>query len=135
VTLLLRSVARRIPPTTIVVLMLALLVTQAASFVCGAQCLQHQQASSTAAAMTPCHAMHQSSKGITAQTCPPSATSSCVTDLLANSQEKLLVQSDIRADARPTALLPVLTVAARTPVFPPLRGTIGDPPLLAPLRV
>jgi hypothetical protein len=28
-----------------------------------------------------------------------------------------------------------LNVAARTPVFPLLRSTIGDPPLLTPLRV
>jgi hypothetical protein len=135
VTLLLRSVARRIPPTTIVVLMLALLVTQAASFVCGAQCLQHQQPNRTAAAMTHCHAMHQSSKGVTAQTCPPSATSFCVIDLLANNQQKILVQPTVHASARPTTLLPVLTVAARILVFPQFRSTIGDPPLIAPLRV
>jgi hypothetical protein len=134
VNLLLRSLARRIPPTTIVALILALLLTQAASFVCGAQCLQHQQSSRTAV-MNHCHAMHSSSKGITAQTCPPNATSFCVTDLLANNQQKTLVQPTIRADARPTALLPVLTVAARTPVFPRLRSTIGDPPLITPLRV
>jgi hypothetical protein len=117
-----------------VVLILALLLTQAASFVCGAQCLQHQQASSTVAAMTHCHAMHPSSKGITAQTCPPSATSLCVIDLLANNQQKNLVQLSISAEAHPT-LLPVLTVAPRTTTFPPQRSTIGDPPLLTPLRV
>jgi hypothetical protein len=127
--------ARRIPPTTIVVLILALFVTQAASFVCGAQCLQHQQTSSTAAAMNHCHAMHPSSNGITAQTCPASATSFCVTDLLANNQQKTLVQPTISADARPATLFPVLTVAARTPVFPLMRSTIGDPPLITPLRV
>jgi hypothetical protein len=115
--------------------MLALLVTQAASFVCGAQCLQRQQPNPTVAAMTHCHAMHRSYKGITAQTCPPNATSFCVTDLLANNQQKTLVQPTIRADARPTALLPVLTVAARTSVFPRLRSSVGDPPLITPLRV
>jgi hypothetical protein len=115
--------------------MLALLVTQAASFVCGAQCLQHQQASSTAAGMTHCHAMHQSSKGITAQTCPPTATSFCVTDLLANNQQRTLVHPTIDANAHPPTLLPVLTIAARTPVFPQLRSSIGDPPLITPLRV
>jgi hypothetical protein len=134
VSLISQSAARRVLPATIVVLMFALLATQAASFVCGAQCLQHQQASSTVAAMTHCHAMHPSSKGITAQTCPNSATSFCVIDLLANNQQKTLVQPSISADARPT-LLPVLTVAARAPVFPRLRSTIGDPPLLTPLRV
>src|ERR1700722_17233930 len=107
--------------------MFALIVTQAASFVCGAQCLQHQQPSRTAAPMTHCEAMHSSSKGITTQTCPPSATSFCVIDLLANNQQKKLAQPTIPADARPAPLLPVLTVAARTPVFPPLRSTKGDP--------
>jgi hypothetical protein len=131
VTFLLRSLARRIPTTTIVVLLLALIVTQAASFVCGAQCLQHQQP----AAMSHCHTIHPSSKGITAQTCPPNATSFCVTDLLANNQQTTLLQPTIRADARPTALLPVLTVAARTSIFPRLRSSIGDPPLITPLRV
>jgi hypothetical protein len=135
VTLLLRSLARRIPPTTIVVLIIALLLTQAASFVCGAQCLQHQKSSSTAAAMTNCHAMHPSSNGPAAQTCPPAATSFCVTDLLANNQQKTLTPPTIQADAPPTALLPILIVAARTRVFPQLRSTIGDPPLLTPLRV
>jgi hypothetical protein len=133
VTLLPRSTARRIRPTTIVVLLFALLLTQAASFVCGAQCLQHQQPSRTA--MTHCQAMHPSSKSITTQTCPPNATSRCVIDLLANNQQKNLAPSTIHADARPANLLPVSTVAARTPVFPPLRSTIGDPPLITPLRV
>jgi hypothetical protein len=135
VSLRLLSPPRRVPPATIVVLMLALLVTQAASFVCGAQCLQHQRASSTGAAMTHCHAMQPSSKGILAQTCPPSATSFCVIDLLANSQQKTLVPPTIHANAGPVTLLPGLTVAARTPVFPGFRSSVGDPPPLTPLRV
>jgi hypothetical protein len=126
-------VARRVPSTTIVVLTFALLVTQAASFVCGAQCLQHHQPSRTA--MTHCQAMHPSSKGITTQTCPPSATSFCVIDLLANNQQKNVAPPTIHADARPATLLPILTVAAHTPVFPLLRSTIGDPPQITPLRV
>jgi len=127
-------VARSILPTTIVVLMFALLVTQAASFVCGAQCLQHQQPNGTTAAMTHCHAMHPSTKGIAGQSCPSTATSLCVIDLLANNQQNTLVQPSISADAHPT-LLPVLTVSPRTTAFPPQRSTIGDPPLLTPLRV
>jgi hypothetical protein len=129
-----QSPARGVPQATIAVLVFALLVTQAGSFVCGAQCLQHQHPNGTAAAMTHCHAMHPSTTGITTQTCPPTATSFCVIDLLANTQQKILVQSAIQADARPT-LLPVLTEAARTTAFPPQRSTPGDPPLLTPLRV
>jgi hypothetical protein len=118
-----------------VLLMFALLVTQAASFVCGAQCLQHQQPNRAAAAMTHCHEMHPSSNGITAQTCPPAATSFCVTDLLANSQEKTLIHPTIHASTRPTNLLPSLNPPARTPIFSPQRSTIGDPPLITPLRI
>jgi hypothetical protein len=116
-----------------VVLMLSLLVTQAASFVCGAQCLQHHQLSRTA--MTHCQAMHPSSKTITTQTCPSSATSFCAIDLLADNQQKNLAPPTIHPVARLVTLLPVLTVAAQTPVFPPLRSTKGDPPLITPLRV
>jgi hypothetical protein len=79
--------------------------------------------------------MHPSSKGLALQTCPPSATSFCVTDLLANNQQKTLVHPTINANTRPTALLPVLAVAARTPVSPRPRSSIGDPPLITPLRV
>jgi len=118
-----------------VVLMLALLATQAASFVCGAQCLQHQQPNRAAAAMTHCHSMLPSANHPAAQTCPPTATSFCVTDLQANNQQKTLVHPTIDANAHPITLLPVLTVAARTPVFPRLRSSIGDPPLITPLRV
>jgi hypothetical protein len=118
-----------------VVLMFALLVTQAASFVCGAQCLQHQQPNAAAAAMTHCHAMHSSTMGITGQTCPSTATAFCVTDLLVNSQQINTPQTTIYVDVQPTVQLPVSTVAARTTAIPPQRSTIGDPPLLTPLRV
>jgi hypothetical protein len=130
--LLLRSVGRRSPPTTIVALLLALVVTQSASFVCSAQCLQHLQASQTVGEMTHCHSMLPSDSHPAAQTCPPTATSFCVTDLLASDQQKTLVPT-IQPDV--TVLLPNLTIAAHAPVFPPLRSTIGDPPLITPLRI
>jgi hypothetical protein len=79
--------------------------------------------------------MHPSSNGFAAQTCPPTATSFCVTDLLANNQQKTQVHSTINANTPPTNLLPSLTIAARTRVFPQLRSTIGDPPLITPLRI
>jgi hypothetical protein len=123
------SAARRIPPATIVALLLTLLVTQAASFVCDAQCLQHHQGTRTAG-MTHCHPMHQPSDGVAAQTCPPTATSFCVIDLPANSPKNTLAPAIIHADARP---IPILNIPARTPVL--LRTSIGDPPLISPLRV
>jgi hypothetical protein len=79
--------------------------------------------------------MHPSSNHPAAQTCPPTATSFCVTDLLANNQQKNLVHPTINANTRPANLLPSLTIVARTRVFPQLRSTIGDPPLITPLRV
>jgi hypothetical protein len=118
-----------------VVLLFALLLTQAASFVCGAQCLQHLQPTQTARETTHCHPMLPSASSPAAQTCPPGAASFCVTDLLADNQQKNLVHPTINANTRPTNLLPSLTVAARTRVFPQLRSTIGDPPLITPLRV
>ncbi len=130
-----QSAARRILPATIAALLLALLVTQAASSVCTVKCVQHQMASGPAAAMTHCHAMSQPANGATAQTCPPTATSFCVIDLLANTQQKTLAQPTIHAGARPFSLLPTTIIAARTPVFPLLRSSIGDPPLITPLRV
>jgi hypothetical protein len=135
VTLRSQSVPRRLLLATTVLMMFALLVTQAASFVCGAQCLQHQQPSGTAAAMTHCDAMHPSSNGPAAQTCPPSATSFCVIDLLANGQHKNLLHPTIDANTRPTGLVPSLNLPARRTAFPPQRSTIGHPPLLTPLRV
>jgi len=85
--------------------------------------------------MTHCHAMPQSPNSVATQTCPPTATSFCVIDLLANSQQKTWAQSTMQAHARPAPLLPDLRIAARTPTFPLLRSSIGDPPLITPLRV
>jgi hypothetical protein len=127
------STWRRIPTTTIVALLLALLLTQAASSVCDAQCLQRQQRRH--AAMTHCHAMQQPADGVAAQTCTPTANSFCATDLLANNQEKTLVQSTIHVDASPVGALTVPNTPSHTPVPTHLRSTIGDPPLLTPLRV
>ena len=85
--------------------------------------------------MTHCHAMPQSSNSVATQTCPPTATSLCVTDLLANSQQKTWAEPTMLVQARPAPLLPVLTGAARPPASPLLRSSIGDPPLITPLRV
>jgi len=97
--------------------------------------VQHQMAGPKSGEMTHCRSMLPSDDGATIQSCPPTATSFCVTDLLANNQQKNLVQPTIHAEASPTALLPILNVAARTRVVPLLRSSIGDPPLITPLRV
>jgi hypothetical protein len=126
-------ITRTLQPTTIVALMFALLGAQAASFVCSAQCLQHLQATQQAPAMTHCHTVLPPTRSAATQTCPPTATSVCVTDLLADNQQKTLIPPTIQADA--PALFPILTVAAGTPVPPRIRSSIGDPPLITPLRI
>jgi hypothetical protein len=97
--------------------------------------VQHPLATPKAGEMTNCHSMAPSANRITAQTCAPAAASFCLTDLLADNQQKTLAPPTIQANAPSATLLPILTVAARTPAFPHLRSTIGDPPLLTPLRI
>jgi hypothetical protein len=133
VTRFLQLIPRSLQPTTVVVLMFALLGTQVASFVCSAQCLQHLQATQQAPAMSHCHTVLPPTRSAATQTCPPTATSVCGTDLLADNQQKTLSPPTIQADA--PALFPILTVAAGTPVPPRIRSSIGDPPLITPLRI
>ena len=79
--------------------------------------------------------MLQPANGAAVQTCPASTYSFCVIDLLANSQEKTTVPQLIHAELPPGALLLVLDIPALAPLYPPLRSSIGDPPLITPLRV
>jgi len=113
-----QSIARRIPPATTVVLILALLVTQAASF-------RLRRAVSPASGKPakrchdPLHAMHSASRRGKAPTSPPTATSFCVTDLLATGHEKNLVQPNHRCKHPCHQILPHPIHAARTPAFFP----------------
>src|SRR6202034_167326 len=118
------SAARRALPVTIVALLLAVIVTQAASFVCTAQCIQHQLARPSA---THCHSMQQPEGNRTSVgTCPSSTNTLCVTDLLANNQNKTAAKSlSTYAEFRPAALLFPLTLVSFTPDAPDLRSSIG----------
>src|SRR5271165_4104934 len=129
------SLGRRVFPATIAVLLFALVVTQAASSVCTAQCVEHQLGTRSTGATTHCQSMLQPANGAAVQTCPASTYSFCVIDLLANSQEKTTVPQLIHAELPPGALLLVLDIPALAPLYPPLRSSIGDPPLITPLRV
>jgi hypothetical protein len=134
VSFLLHSFARRVLQLTIATLLLALLVTQTASFVCSAQCVQHQLG--THGAMAHCHSMLQPDLNAAAvQTCPAGASSFCVADLLAKRQEKTAPPPVIHAEWRPGTLVLGLYIAKFPPAYPPLRSGIGDPPLITPLRV
>jgi hypothetical protein len=132
---LLHSAARRILPASIAVLLLVLLVTQAASSVCSAQCMQHQLAGHDSA-MADCHSMVQpAATGTAVQSCPPQTYSVCVIDLLVNRQGKTAAPLSVQADWHPDTLLPGLTIALSASVDPGLRSSVGHPPLITPLRV
>jgi hypothetical protein len=119
------------------VLLLVLLVTQAASSVCGAQCVQHQLPNPTAGSahvMAHCHSMlHPDTAAI--QTCPAGAHSLCAIDLLVNKQEKAAGPLVIHAGGRPDILLPGLNPASFPPVVPSPRSSPGSSPLITALRV
>jgi hypothetical protein len=133
VSLLFHATRRRILSAMIAVLLLAVVVTQAASFVCMAQCVQHQLGSHPAAsAMKHCHSMVQ---------CPNSAverpaaciSSSCVIDLPVNTTPVQPRPLAVRANLRD--LVPELNNASFLPASPSLRSSMGGPPLITALRV
>jgi hypothetical protein len=69
----------------------------------------------------------------TLDTCP--ANSLCAIDLLAKSPDTAPVPCFIAADLRSGSLLLDPNIAAAKAVGPPLRSSLGDPPLITPLRV
>jgi hypothetical protein len=69
-------------------------------------------------------------------TCPSSTNTVCVTDLLANSQNKTAAKPlSTYAEFRPATLFFPLTLASFTPDTPDLRSSIGDPPMITALRI
>jgi hypothetical protein len=129
------TAARRIFPPIAIVLLLGLLVTQAASSVCTTLCMQHQLATRSAggdSAMTDCHSMPQP-EGVAENTCPGSAF--CAIDLLANNQDNTARPQIVSVARQSDSLLPGLNIAGSTPVYPSLRSSFADPPLITPLRV
>jgi len=116
------------------VLVLALLLTQAASTVCTAQCVQHQLPQTS----THCHSMlhacpHAKSATVETGTCNSSL---CGMDLLAGNQDRSLAQQ------RPLAVysdsndsLPGLDIASLPQASASLRSSVGGPPMITALRV
>ncbi len=117
------------------VLLLVLLMTQAASTVCGAQCVQHQLPNPSAPVMAHCHSMLQpESNGLELQTCQTGTHAICAVDLPANTQVKTATLLVLFADVRSGALLPNQNV----PQFASsseLRSSTGSSPLITALRV
>jgi hypothetical protein len=110
-------------------LLFVLLITQAASSICGAQCVQHNLPGASAHG---CHDM-QKPHGAVVQTCPSAAHSFCAIDLLASSQNKSLVLE--RSLVAQTNQLSALSIATFTPAYPPLRSSPGSAPRITALRV
>jgi hypothetical protein len=110
-------------------LLLVLLVTQAGSSICGAQCIQH---SLPQASTHSCHEM-QSPQGPAVQTCSTAAHVICAIDLLQNNQTKPLLME--RSLLQPVPKLYAITATSFTPAEHPLRSSGNAPPLLTPLRV
>jgi len=118
------------------VLLLVLLMTQAASTVCGAQCVQHQFPNPSAHVMAHCHSMQQpESNGPNLETCPTGTHAICAVDLLANTQGKTASLLVPLADIRSGALLPSRNVPQFVSASHHLRSSTNSSPLITPLRV
>jgi len=116
--------------------LLALLITQAASSVCGAQCVEHQLPNSPAGhAMNHCRSMMnmQSAMDATAlQTCALGAHSYCAVDLLANNPAKAVVLvSSPASSGTPVSLHSESSTAALLP----LRCSPSSSPRITALRI
>jgi len=118
----------------IVALVLALLLTQAASTVCTAQCLQQQLPESS----THCHSMlHACShaNSATVETTRACNSSVCGMELLAGEQDRSLAQRPLAVYSDSYGSLPGLDIASFPQVPASLRSNVGGPPMITALRV
>ena len=111
----------RLPSATIVAVLLALLVSQAASSVCAVQCVEHP-------AMPHCHAM--SHGGALLKNC--STGGICAVDLLVNRQQETAVPTAIHVDFLFSVFLPSLSPASFTHAR---QSSVSPPPLVTALRI
>ena len=109
-------------------LLLVLLITQAGSSICGAQCIQHTLPNVSTHS---CHEM-QSPQGPSLQTCSAAVHALCTIDLLENNQTKPLLMERSLLQALPQLYL--ITTAWFSPTRHAL-PTCSSPPLLTPLRI
>jgi hypothetical protein len=120
-------------------LLLLLLMTQAASTVCGAQCVQHQFPNPSAHAMAHCHSMQQPESNApaleTCQTCQTATHAVCAIDLLLNSHAKTVSPLALHADVRPDTLFLNQNPPHFTPTSHLLRSSTHSSPLITALRV
>jgi hypothetical protein len=104
-----------------VAVLLALLVSQAASSVCAVQCVEHP-------AMPHCHAMSHGG-GALLKNC---STGICTVDLLVNRQQESAGPTGIHIDVRSDVFLPSLAPASFTHAR---RSSVSPPPLVTALRI
>ena len=117
-------------------LLLVLLLTQAASTVCGAQCVQHEFPSHAPHAMAHCHSMQQSeSNGPALKTCQTGTHAICVIDLQANPQGKGAPRLALHATLRAEAVLPHQTFPHFETTTRLFRSSTNPTPLITALRV
>ncbi len=118
------------------VLLLVLLLTQAASTVCGAQCVQHQFPNHPPHTMAHCHSMQQpESNGPVLDTCQTGTHAICVVDLVANTQGKAAPTLVLHANLRPQAFLPHQNSPHFEASSRQLRSSANPTPLITALRV
>ena len=117
-------------------LLLVLLMTQAASTVCGAQCVQHQLPNPSAHGMAHCHSMEQpDSNAPELQTCQTATHAICVVDLQANTEGKTASPLALQAEVRPDALLQGQSIPQFISTFQLLQSSADSAPLITALRV
>jgi hypothetical protein len=110
------------PSATIVAVLFALLVSQAASSVCAVQCVEHP-------AMPHCHAMSHGG-GPLVKNCSTGGV--CAVDLLVSRQQEIAGAAAIHVDLRSDIFLPSLAPALFTNAR---RSSASPPPLVTALRI
>jgi hypothetical protein len=105
-----------------VAVLLALLVSQAASSVCAVQCVNHP-------AMPHCHAMSHGG-GALVKNC--SNSEFCAVDFLVNRQQEIAGPTGVHVDLRSDIFLPSLAPALFSNAR---RSSASPPPLMTALRI
>jgi hypothetical protein len=113
--------------------MLVLLLPQAGFSLCRNQCMEQQWGAHNE--MSHCHsALQTTATSAAADCCPARSGSVCVMELPANSQNEAANPPSIESELR--EILPAIQRnPSLTGAFSHFRSSVGDPPLIAPLRV
>jgi hypothetical protein len=118
----------------VVLFLLALLGSQAASTVCSAQCLESTQKTHGTESVPMGHCGASGQAGMHCVALQSCASHNCTVDLVAGDQNKSALPQPVAAELSPAGLATITTNVDRlTPL--PLRSSEGDPPLTTQLRV